>query len=101
MIASSRPSTSGEGHLATVPSVACSTAWYGKTIVIYCLQQSSTGSCSLHVSGHNLLVDFKRLTLVPLFISGANAAHAYISAGTASTVSHPSNEKTVFHVMWC
>ena len=45
------------GSLGSVWSVACCTAWYGSTS----LQQSSNGSCSLHVSGNNLQADCQRV----------------------------------------
>ena len=43
-------------------------------------QQSSKGSCSLLVSGHNLLADCQCRTLVPPLTSGANAAPASVLA---------------------
>ena len=52
------------------------TALYGSTS----LQQSSKGSCSLLVSGHNLQADCQWRTLVPPLNSGANAAPASVLA---------------------
>ena len=52
------------------------TALYGSTS----LQQSSKGSCSLLVSGHNLWADCQWRTLVPPLNSGANAAPASVLA---------------------
>ena len=47
----------------------------------YCrLQQSSKGSCSLLVSGHNLRVDCQWRTLAPPLSSGADAAPASVLA---------------------
>ena len=51
-------------------------AVYGSTS----LQQSSKGSCSLLVSGHNLRADCQWRTLVPPLNSGANAAPASVLA---------------------
>ena len=44
------------------------------SIVYTSLQQSSKGSCSLLVSGHNARADCQWHTLVPPLNSGANAA---------------------------
>ena len=52
------------------------TALYGSTS----LQQSSKGSCSLLVSGHNLRADCQWRILVPPLNSGANAAPASVLA---------------------
>ena len=64
------------GSLGSVPSVAFCMAWYGSTS----LQQSSKGSCSLLVSGHNLRVYCQWRTLVPLLNCVANAALASVMA---------------------
>ena len=42
-------------------------------------QQSSKGSCSLLVAGHNLRADCQWRTLVPPLNSGANAAPAVVA----------------------
>ena len=72
MVASSStpPPSAWEGSLEICSSVACCTTWYGSTS----LQQLHKGSCSLHVSSHNLRADCQRRTLVPPLISSANAA---------------------------
>ena len=62
------------GSLGFFASVACCMAWYENTS----LQQSSKGSCSLSVSGHNLRADCQWHTLEPLLNCGANAALASV-----------------------
>ena len=49
----------------------------------YSLQQSSTGSCSPHESGHNLRADCQWCTLVPPFDNSANAALVSVQALSA------------------
>ena len=68
------------GSLGSVLSVACCTAWYGSTS----LQQSSSRSCSLLVSGYNIIgnlrADCQWRTLVPPLNSGTNASLASVQA---------------------
>ena len=69
----------GRGSQGSAPSVVCFMAWYGSTG----LQQSSKGSCSLHVSGPNLWVDCQWSALVPPLNSGANAVLISLQALSA------------------
>ena len=66
-------------------------ALYGSTS----LQQSSKGSCSLLVSGHNLPADCQWRTLAHLLNSGANAASASVHALVKAVVALNSRQKRV------